>query len=95
MSAPIEVRQNEQEHRFEAAVEGGLALVSYRRQGDQITFIHTEVPDESEGKGVASTLVKTAMDYARSQKLRVIAQCPYVAGWVKRHMDAYGDLLGS
>ena len=93
MSSPLEVRNNESDHQFEANVDGGVALVTYRREGDRITFIHTEVPEQAEGQGVASALVKTALDFARSEKLRVVPECTYVAGYVKRHMDLYGDLM--
>ena len=93
MSAPIDVRNNESDHQFEAKVEGGLALMTYQRDGDRITFIHTEVPEQAEGKGVASALGKRALAYAREQNLRVVAQCSYLAGYVKKHHDQYGDLL--
>lgn len=93
MAAPIEVRHNEADHQFESEVEGGLARVTYHRAGNRITLIHTEVPEEAEGKGIAGSLVKYALSYARDQKLRVVAQCAYVAGYVKRHQDEYADLL--
>ena len=93
MSAPIAVRNNESDHQFEAKVEGGLALMTYQRDGDRITFIHTEVPEQAEGKGVASALAKSALAYAREQNLRVVAQCAYLAGYVKKYHHQYGDLL--
>jgi uncharacterized protein len=93
MSAPIDVRNNESDHQFEANVDGGLALMTYHRSGNKITFIHTEVPEQSEGKGVASALAKSALAYAREQNLRVVAQCVYLAGYVKKYHDQYGDLL--
>ena len=93
MSAPIDVRNNESDHQFEANVEGGLARMTYQREGDRITFIHTEVPEQAEGKGVASALAKSALAFAREQNLRVVAQCAYLAGYVKKYHDQYGDLL--
>jgi predicted GNAT family acetyltransferase len=41
---------------------------------------------------VAGKLVAAAVAYAREAKLRVIPQCPYVAGWMKRHRE-YDDIL--
>ena len=93
MSSPLQVRNNESDHQFEANVDGGLALVTYHRAGDRITFIHTEVPEASEGKGVASALVKAALAYAREHKMRVVPECSYVAGFVQRYQGEYADLV--
>ncbi len=86
------VRHNTKDGRFETDTEGGLALVNYIIDGDKITFTHTEVPHEAEGKGVAGKLVGSAMAYARANSLRVIPRCPYVGAWMKRHPE-YDDIL--
>jgi predicted GNAT family acetyltransferase len=86
------VRQNSKDDRFELDTDGGTAYVEYIIDGDEITFTHTEVPKEAEGKGIAGKVVAAAVAYARDQKLRVIPQCPYVAGWMKRHRE-YDDIL--
>jgi predicted GNAT family acetyltransferase len=79
------VRHNEDDHQFELPVDGGLAFVTYHRHGDRITFIHTEVPQQAEGKGVAAKVVSAALDFARRQKLQVIAECAYVASYLRKH----------
>ena len=86
------VRQNEKEERFESDVDGGLAYVEYIIDGDEITFTHTEVPKEAEGKGIAGKLVAGALAFARGAGMRVIPQCPYVAAYMKRHRE-YDDIL--
>ena len=88
----IEVRHNTDDDRFESDVPGGLAHIDYIIDGDEITFTHTEVPKEAEGKGIAGQLVSAAMAYAREAKLRVIPQCSYVASWLKRHHE-YNDIV--
>jgi predicted GNAT family acetyltransferase len=50
------------------------------------------VPPELAGKGVGSRLVKGALDEVRAEGLKVIAQCPFVKGWIDKHPD-YADLL--
>ncbi len=92
MSGDAAVRQNRDEHRFEIDTGGGLAFVEYIIDGDEITFTHTEVPKEAEGKGIASALVAAALAYARDAKLRVIPQCAYVKSWLKRHRE-YDDIV--
>jgi predicted GNAT family acetyltransferase len=86
------VRHNEKDERFESDAEGGIAFVEYIIDGDEITFTHTEVPKQAEGKGVAGRLVADAISYARVANLRVIPQCTYVAAWLKRHRE-YDDIL--
>jgi uncharacterized protein len=73
--------------RWEARLDQHLAVAEYRRRGETIFFIHTEVPPELEGQGVASQLVKTALDDARRQHLAVVPFCPFVAGYIQRHPD--------
>jgi predicted GNAT family acetyltransferase len=88
----LEVRHNSEHDRFESDVDGGMAFVAYIIDGNEITFTHTKVPKEAEGKGIAGKLVAAALAYAREAKLRVIPKCPYVASWMKRHPE-YDDIL--
>ncbi len=41
---------------------------------------------------LASLIVRTALDYARAQKLKVMPLCPFTAGFIHRHPE-YQDLL--
>lgn len=87
-----DIRNNEEQSRFETTVEGKTAFAAYHRGDGRITFTHTEVPPELEGRGIAGAIVKHALDDARNNKLAVVAQCAYVAAYVKRHPE-YQDLL--
>ncbi len=78
--------------RYELAVEGHIAAAYYHRSDDVITFDHTEVPPELGGKGIGSALVKGALDQVRAEGLKVVAECPFVKGWIEKHPD-YGNLL--
>ena len=88
----IKVENNESEQRFEAHLKGYVAVAQYHRQGQEIIFTHTEVPVELEGQGVASVLVRTALDTAREQQLEVVPLCPFVAGYIRRHHE-YLDIV--
>jgi predicted GNAT family acetyltransferase len=87
-----DVVDNRNEHRFELNVDGHIAAAYYKRAGNVITFNHTEVPAELGGKGIGSKLVKAALDQVRADGLKVVAQCPFVKGWIDKHPD-YADLL--
>ena len=86
------VSNNAAQHRFELEVDGHIAAAYYKRAGDVITFEHTEVPAELGGKGIGSKLVKGALDQVRADGLKVVAQCPFVKGWIGKHPD-YAGLL--
>lgn len=87
-----DVRDNPAETRFETEVEGLLSVLEYSKSGERIVYTHTGVPKELEGRGIAGALVKKALDQARSEGLRIVPQCSYVAAWVRRHPE-YADLL--
>jgi uncharacterized protein len=87
-----DVINNKPHHRFELEVEGHTAEAYYRLDGQVITFVHTEVPPELGGKGVGSKLVQGALDQVRAEGLKVIAECPFVKGWIGKHPD-YQNLL--
>jgi predicted GNAT family acetyltransferase len=87
-----DVRDNPDEGRFELKVEGQTSYVFYETKGGIITFSHTDVPLVMSGKGVGSRLIKGALDAARARGLKVVAECPFVSAYIKKHKD-YADLL--
>ncbi len=87
MSEPISVRNNSFLHRFEAEIDSYTAFLTYLRKPNSIVLVHTEVPSELEGRGVGGALARAALDYARSDGLKVIPQCPFVAAYIKRHPE--------
>ena len=69
------------------------AYLEYERRGEgTIDLVHTIVPPHLEGKGIASDLVKTAFEYAKSNNVRVVPSCSYVRSWLSRH-DGYEDIV--
>ena len=87
-----DIRDNKAEGRFELDVEGHMAVAYYKLSADVITFTHTEVPDALAGRGIGSKLAKGALDHVRARKLKVVAQCPFIAGYIGKHPE-YQDLL--
>ena len=63
----ITLQNNPEAQRFEARLEQEVAVAEYHLKNDIIIFTHTEVPQELEGRGVASALVKTALDASRDE----------------------------
>ncbi len=88
-----EVRNNRDRSRYEILVDGEVAgFAQYVMRGGRIVFVHTEIDDAYEGKGVGSELAKGALDDVRSRGLPVLPLCPFIAGYIERHPE-YQDLV--
>jgi len=88
----LEVRNKADKGRFEAQLEGeDVAFVAYSLRGNIIEMTHTEVPSAYAGQGIASKMVRDALEYAKAHKLRVIPTCPVVAAYIKKHPE-YEDI---
>jgi predicted GNAT family acetyltransferase len=87
----IVVERPEQNH-FELALEGGTAIAAYRRDGERIVLIHTEVPQQFAGRGVGSRLAKGVFDLIRASGRKVVIRCSFMAGWAARHPE-YNDII--
>jgi predicted GNAT family acetyltransferase len=88
-----EVRDNKERFRYEIVVHGVVAgFVQYSMRGGRLILVHTEVKDEFEGHGLASQLIRGALDDARRRNLRIVPICPFVESYIERH-PAYDDLV--
>jgi predicted GNAT family acetyltransferase len=83
----MDFSRNEPEHRFELAVDGHTAFLEYRLDGDKVTLTHAEVPEEFEGRGFGSKLVKLTVQYARDQGLSVVPDCSFVRSYFEKHPE--------
>ena len=93
MTVSNNVRDNVGRHRFELDADGHVAFSNYRRDGNILTIMHTEVPAALNGRGIGSALARGLLDIARAQGLKVKPICPFVAGYIAKHPE-YADLLG-
>ena len=91
-SDAVSVRDNAAAGRYEARVGGQLAVITYRRSGERITFIHTGVPAALEGQGIAGKMAHVALEEARAAGLAVVPRCPFIAAYIRRHPE-YADLV--
>lgn len=62
-------------------------LLSTTKKDDKIYLIHTEVPVELEGKGVASAIVEKTFNYIEQNNLKLVPLCVYVVSYLKRHPE--------
>ena len=89
---PDKVTQQVTNGRFEIESDGNVAYLEYALAGKVLELIHTEVPDSMRGRGVASELAQSALQWAREHDVKVDVICPLVAGYLRKHPE-YSDLL--
>ena len=79
--------------RFEFEQNGATAWLEFDRD-DQgwMTLWHTEVPPSLRGRGIAATLARTALEYARDENLKVDVICPLVANYLQKNPE-FRDLI--
>jgi predicted GNAT family acetyltransferase len=79
--------------RFELEREGHLAYLEYNLAGKVLQLIHTEVPEAARGKGMASALAQSALEWAREHAVKVDVVCPSVAAYLKKHPEYSGLVI--
>jgi len=79
------ITDNPMKSRFEFSMNAETAFLVYERTDDTLTLIHTEVPPALRGHHVGDALVEAALKSAQTQGLRVVAICPFVRAYMRRH----------
>ena len=86
------VVHNRERSRFEIVEDGLVAAADYDAVEGAWVMGHTEVPPAWEGRGLAASLVRAALEEARRQGVKIIPTCSYVAAYMKRHRETH-DLV--
>ena len=81
------VRDNKDRSRFELDVGGELAFANYLMTPSAVIITHTETPRAMRGRGIASELIKGALEIIRRDGRKVIAGCGFVADYFDRHPE--------
>lgn len=95
------------DYKIEQKDSGGSGMFFYEEDGEILGYVryslrdkdvlsldHTEVDPKMNGKGLAGNLVKTTVEYARKNNLKVDPKCSYAAKQFERH-EEYRDLLAN
>ncbi len=84
----IEVADAPERERYELSVEGEVAGFSaYRTRPGRIEFIHTEVDERFQGRGLGERLIRFALEDARERGLAVLPVCPFVRAFIERNRE--------
>ena len=89
----VDVRDEPDEGAYLVYVDGAPAgRAEYLARDGTRVFTHTEVDDEYSGRGLASRLVRLALDDVRSRGDLLVPLCPFVNAYIRRHPE-YEDLV--
>lgn len=88
------VGHDERLRRFEVSLGDEIAVLDYHLRDGTMVITHTGVPRAWEGRGIAASLTRHALDYARAAGLAVAPLCSYAAAYIRRHPE-YRDLTTS
>ena len=73
-----------------------LAEMVYNMSSPELMIIeHTEVADELRGKNVGYQLVHTAVEYARTNHMKILPLCPFAKSVFDKKHEEFGDVLKS
>ncbi|MCA0046193.1 N-acetyltransferase [Mesorhizobium sp. B283B1A] len=87
------VTENIRQHRFELPIIGqAFAVAYYTLQDGKVALIHTEVPSEFSGQGIASRLAQGTFELLRKTGRKAVLKCPFMSGFVARHPE-YTDVV--
>ena len=70
-----------------------LAQLYYSLSPGIMTINHTEVDEKLKGKNIGLQLVNHAVEYARTNHLKIIALCPFAKKVFDKRPDEYRDVL--
>jgi predicted GNAT family acetyltransferase len=88
VNVALEVQHDEEKSRFVARVEGRDCVLDYERRDERtLNYQHTFTPEPRRGRGIASDVVRYALEWARRNGQRVVASCPFVQSYVDEHPE--------
>lgn len=64
-------------------------FTQYLPMNGERVFFHTVIKEEYEGRGLASILIKNALEETDEEGLPILAVCPFVSSWLKKHGDEF------
>jgi hypothetical protein len=91
-AAAPEVVDDEEGHRFVVRQDGAEAELVYEARPGRLTLIHTEVPPELGGHGLATRLTEAALARARRTGETIVPWCPFARRYLAQHPERHADV---
>lgn len=82
----MNVVNNKAKNRYELDVNGYVAILEYVILDDgTLKFVHTEVPMELQGQGIAAMLVESTLEDIKRNQQKIISACSYLDRFLENH----------
>jgi predicted GNAT family acetyltransferase len=78
---------NVEEHSFEIMIDGERSFIDYQREDDTVYLLHTQVPEDQSGEGIAASLVAKTFEYLEEHNLKAVPSCSYVQAFLRQHPE--------
>lgn len=89
----IRIEDHPELGRYVLTVDGRDAgVMTYHDASGRRVVEHTEIDPAFEGRGLGSRLARHVLDDIRSQGLRVVPRCPFLASFLDRHPELRDDV---
>lgn len=89
----IRIEDHPASGRYVLTVDGRDAgFMAYHDASGRRIVEHTEIDPAFEGRGLGSRLARHVLDDIRSQGLRVVPRCPFLASFLQRHPELRGGV---
>ena len=69
-----------------------IGYISFEIKGDTIIIISTVIYEKYQGKGMASTLIKEILRYAKNNNFKIKPLCSFVIHYIEKHQE-YNELV--
>ena len=69
-----------------------IGYISFEIKDDTIIIISTVVYEKYQGKGMASTLIKEILRYAKNNNFKIKPLCSFVIHYIEKHQE-YNELV--
>jgi uncharacterized protein len=82
----IDVADAPERDRYELSIDGEVVgFTAYSARPGVIAFVHTEVDERLQGRGLGDRLIRFALEDARARGLPVLPFCPFVKAFIEHH----------
>src|SRR5262249_44793337 len=83
----LQVKHNQDANRFEVQLGDKFGVLEYHKDGLVYSLVHTEVPKEFEGQGIATHLVHEALEQIKAEGGKIVPICPFVLAFLRRYPE--------